>query len=922
MAGFQPGSAMAADLRIPTARAFVRSLNILLKFSRLYGFDHPRTADQFKSAIADLRTAIAACGGAGLLLAAAGNELLLDGKPMGNTPAERGFGLLLASAGISSLLFTPSVTDDDVAKLARSFPSGTAKPAEVAAQLKKALADVTTIRMNEIRFVPENAEGAEMRNAAQLIADSLGGGSDEMKSWLNDPQKLLQLIAAAQGNRSSSATSASSGTAGQASGAGGVGSKAGNEGGAGVGPGAGAAAGDDALSNFANFAATGTGGAEISEADVLSVLKALTQMTRDLKGEAGDAAKEEARREISSLPPNAQDVLRDAIASFAAQTKGTRPSRAMLAELAEHLAIRFALERYSRGEVKVNAIRQLLEKMNREIASLREMIGEREAKMAQAGIQIESRSELMDRRFWSQVPEAGKQSVLLSAEAWCVPGRNVRAYTNDLNARQDHALIEQVLGRYSACIHSPDPEARRRAAAGIAELADLYASDPPLMVAAIRQVGMQLSSERDPELQVLIDKAFTALSHEAASRRCYPAIVQVLTSLEGMENQRPAASQALLQSSGIQERLADFLDEALRSERMPEGLADVLRLMPQPAIAQFATRFRRAGQRVMSDRLAEIARSLGADSANRLKDTLRAGKPEEAVEVAGLLSRLDAPAVGKIICERIPEWPLSVQDRLLRVIAAAGAPERGALIAGAYSSFDPMLRSLAIEEIGMSGDMGLASQLFLVAESEGRSTLEDYMRLKAIEAIGRLRAPAGRELLQNFASDKRAWRRGWHDEIRIAAFQALEKMDPKWVKAEGAQLGFESWQLIQPALDPVPDAAWYRQRRYPRVRLDRPATAVATSDDGEIKLVIKNLSLGGGVGTSDRRLLPGTKVVLKIGTPLRSIRMDALMRDVRNLSFGFEILSIGLEDRSRLRKLLAQQSRSKVQLVPELIAAS
>ncbi|HET9399386.1 MAG TPA: PilZ domain-containing protein [Candidatus Acidoferrales bacterium] len=907
---------MAADLRIPTARAFVRSLNILLKFSRLYGFDHPRTADQFKTAIADLRMAIATCGGTGLLLAAAGNELLLDGKPMGSTPAERGFGLLLASAGISSLLFTPLVTDDDVAKLARSFPSGTAKPAEVAAQLKKALADVTTIRMNEIRFVPENADGAEMRNAAQLIADSLGGSSDEMKSWLTDPQKLLQLIAAAQGNRSGAGPAA--GMAGPGGGTGGARTNAAEQERSGVGAGS----SDGTLSQFTNFAATGAGDAEISEADVLSVLKALTQMTRDLKGDAGDSAKEEARREISSLPPNAQDVLRDAIASFAAQTKGTRPSRAMLAELAEHLAIRFALERYSRGEVKVNAIRQLLEKMNREIASLRDMIGEREAKMAQAGIQIESRSELMDRRFWSQVPEAGKQSVLLSGEAWCIPGRNVRAYANELNARQDHELVGQVLGRYSACIHSPDAEARRRAAAGIAELADLYAGDPPLMVAAIRQVGMQLCSEGDPESQVLIDKAFTTLSHEAASRRCYPAIVQVLTSLEGMENQRPALSQTLLQSSGIRERMPDFLDEALRCERMPEGLADVLRLMPQPAIAQFATKFRRAGQRVMSDRLAEVARSLGAESCNRLKDTLRAGKPEEAVEVAGLLSRLDPAAVGKIICERLPEWPLAAQDRLLRVIAAAGAPELGALIAGAFTSFDPMLRSLAIEEIGMSGDLGLASQLFLIAEADGRSTLEDYMRLKAIEAIGRLRAPAGRELLQGFASDKRAWRRGWHDEIRIAAYQALEKIDPKWSKSEGPQLGFESWQLIQPALDPIPDAAWYRQRRYQRIRLDRPATAVATSDDAEIKLVIKNLSLGGGVGTSDRRLLPGTKVVLKIGTPLRSIRMDALMRDVRNLSFGFEILSIGLEDRSRLRKLLAQQSRSKAQLVPELVAAS
>jgi hypothetical protein len=69
-------------------------------------------------------------------------------------------------------------------------------------------------------------------------------------------------------------------------------------------------------------------------------------------------------------------------------------------------------------------------------------------------------------------------------------------------------------------------------------------------------------------------------------------------------------------------------------------------------------------------------------------------------------------------------------------------------------------------------------------------------------------------------------------------------------------------------------------------------------------------------------LLPGTKVVMRIGAAIRPIRVDALMRDVRNLSFGFEILCMGLEDRSRLRKLLSQQSRVKVQAGLELAAAT
>ena len=41
---FAPPLNMAPDPKLTAGRAFVRSLNILLKFARLYGYDHARTA--------------------------------------------------------------------------------------------------------------------------------------------------------------------------------------------------------------------------------------------------------------------------------------------------------------------------------------------------------------------------------------------------------------------------------------------------------------------------------------------------------------------------------------------------------------------------------------------------------------------------------------------------------------------------------------------------------------------------------------------------------------------------------------------------------------------------------------------------------------------------------------------------------------
>ena len=93
------------DKRATAARAFVRSLNILLKFARMYDFGHPRTAKQYETAWAELRTALGE-GDAGLLLAVSGDQLLLDGTPLESAAAEKSFARMLSSSGIASIHFS------------------------------------------------------------------------------------------------------------------------------------------------------------------------------------------------------------------------------------------------------------------------------------------------------------------------------------------------------------------------------------------------------------------------------------------------------------------------------------------------------------------------------------------------------------------------------------------------------------------------------------------------------------------------------------------------------------------------------------------------------------------------------------------------------------------------------------------------
>src|SRR5450432_2932271 len=207
------------------ARTFVRSLNILLKFARLYEFGHVRTAAQFETTWKELRSALDESGGSGLLLGASGNQILLDGVPLGTAAGEKSFAQLLISSGIASIHFSPALIQPQFARFVRAFPSGNAKPSSLAEQLKGALAGETGIKVNEIRYVAEDSSVAGIKTAANLAAKVLGATGDKFQGLFDDPNRLLQMILAAESSRGGGGggTGGGSGSGGGDSGSGGRG---------------------------------------------------------------------------------------------------------------------------------------------------------------------------------------------------------------------------------------------------------------------------------------------------------------------------------------------------------------------------------------------------------------------------------------------------------------------------------------------------------------------------------------------------------------------------------------------------------------------------------------------------------------------------------------------------------------------------
>lgn len=939
---------MKIDPHSTSARAFVRSLNILLKFARLYGYDHVRTIEHLDIAWRELQAAIPPASESGLLLGASGSQLLLDGVPLEGAPAERQFALLLSTAGIASVQFFPSVTQEELRRFARAFPTSKAKPAELALQLKNALVGARGVRINEICFIATDARLKDASVAAQLAVASLGdAGQDQFKQWLNDPKKLLELIAAAQGSHiegGNSGTASGSGSAG-AAGPGTWGATATGPGVPGTGnpdvefatgPGnelssssrggdaggywipAGAAVPEGLVPSYSDGRAVAP-----SEAEMFRILGALTSFGQIASGQGGIAGAGTFQQQIAQLPGTAQATLRQAIAGLAAETTQAKPDETMLVQLAEHLAIRFALEQFEHGDVKVSAVRQMLDRMNQEIESLRNILGSHENKMTDAGILVESHREILDRQFWAAVPESGKQSVLLSEDAWCIPPRNVQSYVAGLLEKGNVAEAIEILQNYASCADSEEADARKKAAAGLSELAELYSkADPKLLGEALRHVGLRLSIEQDAEVQGMVSAAFVRLSQEAASSRSFSAMEQALELLDGVETQRPGIARSLRSKLGIEERVPDFVDEALRARQVAAGLTGVLKLLPQAAMEQLSARFNRCSQRHDAEHIANLAGDLGEEGLQYLRSALRGGPVTEAVEMVGLLSKLDPQAVEVFLPGRIKDFSRSAQDRIVRQVSGSGATGRCRILLDILDYVDPLVMPLVIDEIGVSADREALGRLLTIVDGDLPIGSGQYLRVKAVEALGRIPATESVAALKRIAGGKKVF--GWthSQELRIAALQALEKLDLAWAQEFLPKSGIENEDLTLAPLTILANSKFVRQRRHTRVRLRKPLTAVSTNLKENCRLEIKTASLAGGVATINRHLAPGTQVQLKLQLGLRSLQATALMRDYRAQDMAFEIVDMNLDERTKYRRLLAGKLTRLVPAIEEDVATT
>ena len=141
----------------------------------------------------------------------------------------------------------------------------------------------------------------------------------------------------------------------------------------------------------------------------------------------------------------------------------------------------------------------MLDRMGNELTTLRKLLKSREEKMANAGMSVESHADVLDRQFWAAVPDSGKRTGVACPRK---RGAFRRATCSSTSKSCSDAANRMPPETFCCNTHlafgNKDAEARKKAAIGLGQLAELYSKAASQRLQdALAQIGQQMAAEKE-----------------------------------------------------------------------------------------------------------------------------------------------------------------------------------------------------------------------------------------------------------------------------------------------------------------------------------------------------------------------------------------------------------------------------------------
>src|ERR1700692_2732679 len=390
-------------------------------------------------------------------------------------------------------------------------------------------------------------------------------------------------------------------------------------------------------------------------------------------------------------------------------------------------------------------------------------------------------------KFWNSLPARVKAKALRSRDAWCVPATVVARFLEPLAAaaekkKSDAAAREgrAVLMAYARCLESEESKARRAVAAGLSEIAPQMERLWPHSSAADfgRGIVQALLQETSPGIAGLLSAVVEKLARTSLLKRDYAEFERILEALEvAPRDDEHAHISTLVGRILSDEQWLYLVDEALSSQPLNPVIPRLLKRRPDRLIDRLGFLVHPDNGLNYLPAMVRLIHGTGEPVLGALEFRLYEARRQRGATSIHLLASADPKRLAGALPKALASWEWSLQDLAATELMKWLNPPVVAATAQAFlstlSEAHPMALPCMIDHLGIAHETAAVPTLLQIAVGEHLVLRDIFFRIKAIEALGRMRVPEAAPVLLQMVRLRNGLA---HDEpaaLRSAAEEAL-----------------------------------------------------------------------------------------------------------------------------------------------------
>jgi len=644
-------------------------------------------------------------------------------------------------------------------------------------------------------------------------------------------------------------------------------------------------------------------------ADSLSaVLRLIARLTPPLESGRGLSPEEAARAIHAALAEADRDTVHLLLSAISQHApKEAEAPQTYLVRLSETVIFEFLNSEFSAGALLPQDVRKQLRSLGEVLVSSGGYTGPHSSQhlssLARVWADEKHREQLLD-RFWMALPPREKSQTLRGPDVWCVPVPAIRAALSqlaDAGADAPRREARNILLNYTRRLEMPEANARRSVAVGLSELSAVVESLWPnqLPEELSRCALKTLEQETAPDTAAMLSAFLEMLGRVAVTRGDFAGLENILIGLERVPCEpRFEHMHALAQRLIAQDRWPLLVDAALANRALEPTLPRLLVRDPERLLDRLTTLLSDPRGAELLPAMARLLRTIGVPVLNLLESRLYEARKQRVSAAIKLLAAADPERLLRGLPRALASWEWNLQDlavsELSRPANATSARSAAFVFSTLLTEANALVVPMMIDHIGLAQETSAIPELMQIAGGTHESLKDQYVRIKAIEALARMRVAEAVDLLVQLSQRRDGLTYAEPSGLRTVAGDALALMENRPAAAQ-----------VRAAYEYAPQAGgtFNVPRRYSRVPLESPLRAQIEGGQPAMARV-KTISLGGAYLESVKKLNVGETIRLEVRSGLRKIHFTAVVRNSGPDGNGVEIVHMQGDDRDKLRKLV------------------